>query len=103
MWTDQRILQILLGRFGGDDYGEKSVQDLNEKFIDSLVRPTSRGFKIADFTIYCIDVNIRDGEGSKSIDIIPLDRDKCKVTSESKKIVCRKSIIMGRNNSQQST
>lgn len=39
---------------------ENRVQDLNEKFIDSLVRPTSGGFKIADFTTYCIDVNIRD-------------------------------------------
>lgn len=35
--------------------------------------------------------------------ITTLDRDKCKVTSESKRIVCRKSIIMSRNNSQQST
>lgn len=83
-----------------EEQGEIRVQDLIEKFIDSLVRPTSGGFKIVDFTIYCIDVNIRDGKGSKSIDIITtLDRDKCKVTSESKRTVRRKSIIMGRNNS----
>lgn len=37
VWIYQRILQILLGRFGGEDYGAKSVQELNEKFINSSV------------------------------------------------------------------
>lgn len=33
----ENISQTLLGRFGGNDYGEKSVQDLNEKCINSSV------------------------------------------------------------------